>query len=217
MNRYWTTDFWHDRHPGSDVVQQVFYSTNYYTSRAVGLIQNFSQQYWRRQKQVVDDRDLPNASRSNGLQEDFVAKTAGTRGSLWIHLAHQAVHSPIIDVPQWERTDQPQSIWNGVYADMLHVLDTSAENVTMALKAEQLWSETLMIVQSDNGGVGTHSCATLSILHSATLHLVGIVRSDLSACLNWTQGHKETITRYEVTNFRSQQRHHCRVIDFAFV
>ena len=42
MNRYWTTDFWNDLIPGSELVESVFYSTNYYTSRAVGLIRNFS-------------------------------------------------------------------------------------------------------------------------------------------------------------------------------
>ena len=30
---------WHDNHTGADVIDQIEYSTNYYTRRAVGLIQ----------------------------------------------------------------------------------------------------------------------------------------------------------------------------------
>ena len=59
-------------------------------------------------------------------------------GQLWVHLAHQAVHSPIVDVPSWEKVTPPFAFWDEIYADMLHVLDSSAENVTAALREEGL-------------------------------------------------------------------------------
>ena len=91
-----------------------------------------------------------------------------------------------MDVPSWEKVTPPFAFWDEIYADMLHVLDSSAENVTAALREEGLyvysnpppcfmyrhlpldlpldrfwlvacddrWEETLLIVQSDNGGVG---------------------------------------------------------------
>ena len=37
---------------------------------------------------------------------------------------------------------------------MLHVLDSSVANVTNSLRAADLWAQTLLIVSSDNGGVG---------------------------------------------------------------
>ena len=149
MNRYWTTDFWHNLHPGSDVVDSVFYSTNYYTSRAIALIQNFSD-YHKRQSQGSVYSEYGEGTKSWG-------GGTGKQEALWVHLAHQAVHSPIVDVPPWERIERPRRFWDGVYADMLHVLDKSIENITETLKVEGVWNETLLIVQSDNGGVGALS------------------------------------------------------------
>ena len=33
-------DFWHDRGTGADIHQQVFYSTNYYTTRSIEIVRN---------------------------------------------------------------------------------------------------------------------------------------------------------------------------------
>ena len=94
MRRYWTKDFWHDDHPGADVIGDVFYSTNYFTERAVGIVSNYSR---------------------------AVAAGSAAKG-LWVFLAHQAVHAPITDVPQDEAVDAT-GFWDEVYGYMLHVLD----------------------------------------------------------------------------------------------
>ena len=39
---YYHKDFWHDSLPGDDVVDEIYYSTNWYTERAVGIINNHS-------------------------------------------------------------------------------------------------------------------------------------------------------------------------------
>jgi arylsulfatase B len=160
MNRYWTTDFWHDDHPGSDVVKSVFYSTNYYTSRAVAIIKNFSSvsaERTRRRTVAAAAAAAGSAAHSDTSGDAIRRQPPQEEEALWVHLAHQAVHSPIVDVPQWERIGRqaPLDFWDGVYADMLHVLDDSVHNITETLKAESLWEETLLIVQSDNGGVGS--------------------------------------------------------------
>ena len=36
---------WEDRHPGIDVVPQIFYSANFYAERSVGIITNHSRQH----------------------------------------------------------------------------------------------------------------------------------------------------------------------------
>ena len=40
------------------------------------------------------------------------------------------------------------------FGSMLKVVDAGMWNITQALRAKALWAETLMIVSSDNGGVG---------------------------------------------------------------
>ena len=40
------------------------------------------------------------------------------------------------------------------FGSMLKVVDAGMHNITQALRAKALWAETLMIVSSDNGGVG---------------------------------------------------------------
>ena len=37
---------------------------------------------------------------------------------------------------------------------MLHVVDTGIGNLTATIKAQGLWDDTLLIITSDNGGVG---------------------------------------------------------------
>ena len=114
------------------LLEEVFYSTNYYTQRAVTIIQNYSR----------------------ALQHQRAGGVAAAK-ALWVHLAHQAVHAPITDVPEWEACPERNKFWDPVYADMLHVLDSSLANVTAALQDAGLWEQTLLIALSDNGGVGT--------------------------------------------------------------
>ena len=36
---YYTKDFWHDAKPGDDVIDEIYYSTNWYTAQAVSIIE----------------------------------------------------------------------------------------------------------------------------------------------------------------------------------
>jgi arylsulfatase A-like enzyme len=118
-----TKDFWHDRAPGADLAKQVYYSTNFYTDRAVSILRNYS------------------ATTPPQVRESK---------RLWIHLCYQAVHGPFEDVPEWERSTAP--FWNGIYGDMLSVMDTGLRNITAELKSASLWGDTLIVIFSDNGG-----------------------------------------------------------------
>jgi hypothetical protein len=164
MNRYWTVDMWEGETPAASELDEIFYSTNFYTERALDIVQNFSR----------------------SLAEGTAAK------GLWVHLAHQAVHAPITDVPPWERVDAP-AFWEPVYAvrpsrapccadtinyqlpsnserlthlsscwihvqNMLHVLDSSVANVTGMLQACGLWSQTLLIASSGGTTRTPHPC-----------------------------------------------------------
>jgi len=118
-------DMWHGDHAGIDVVSDIYYSTNYYSDRAVS----------------------------------FINQHNGSTSPLFIHLPYQCCHSPYTKVPEWERMQPPSTMWNPVYADMLHVLDTGLANVTAAWKAAGMWDNLLMIVSSDNGGSTTGNTA----------------------------------------------------------
>merc|ERR1712190_183757 len=39
---YWKKDFWHDRVPGDDVIDDIDYSTNWYSRRAVDIINAYT-------------------------------------------------------------------------------------------------------------------------------------------------------------------------------
>ena len=117
-------DMWHGDHAGIDVYPDIFYSTNYYSDRAVSFI-----------------------NQHNGSTP------------LFIHLPYQCCHSPYGDVPVWERMQPRSTMWNPVYADMLHVLDGGLANVTAAWKAAGMWDNLLIIVSSDNGGSTTKNTA----------------------------------------------------------
>ena len=120
-----THDMWHGDHAGIDVTPDIFYSTNYYSDRAIS----------------------------------FINQHNGSTSPLFIHLPYQCCHSPYGPVPEWERMQPPSTMWNPVYADMLHVLDSGLANVTAAWKAAGMWDNLLMIMSSDNGGSTTRNTA----------------------------------------------------------
>jgi len=127
-------DFWDGHMPAESIIDEVYYSTNWYTERAIATIQ-------------AHDTSKP----------------------LWLHLSYQAMHSPWDEVPSWERQTLDSQFCGGlkrtyrnrtgeencrIYADMVSVVDSGVGNVTRALRARGLWEETLVLVTSDNGGIG---------------------------------------------------------------
>ena len=78
--------------------------------------------------------------------------------SLFLYLAHQAVHSANPSAPlqapqhlidQFSHIDNKQ---RRIYAAMATSLDQSVTNITAALKSNGLWNNTVIIFTTDNGG-----------------------------------------------------------------
>ena len=119
---YGIHDFWHDDHPGADVISEIFYSTNFYTTKAVALIANWT------------------------------SGTSPAPAPLWIHLAYQGVHGPFQWPPAWEQIGTHPPYHSRVFGSMLGVVDTGLANVTRALRSNGMWANTLLVVTADNGG-----------------------------------------------------------------
>lgn len=120
-------DMWHNHGPGIDVVPEIFYSANFYTSTAINIIKNHSQS---RRGDSADDAE-----------------------PFFMYLAIQNVHSPYTLPPAWETHEYP-AMWDKTYANMLAMLDESVGNLTHALKESNLWDDTLILFTADNGGIG---------------------------------------------------------------
>jgi|TARA_B110000208_G_scaffold60794_1_gene79094 arylsulfatase A-like enzyme len=108
---------WHNDGTGWDVVDDIVYSTNFYTRRAVDLIQ-------------AHDPKQP----------------------FYLHLTHQAVHSPWEEPPLSQQIPNGSVWWDQTWGSMLNVLDKGIANVTNALRAKGMWESTLIVLVSDNGG-----------------------------------------------------------------
>lgn len=129
-------DMWHDLTPGTDVVGEIFYSANFYTSVATAIIKNHAAKY------SAENGDVINTP-------------------LFLYLPYQNVHSPNQNPAPWETHSYPS--WSPgrgeektmqIYANMLDMLDSGLANVSAALTSEGMWSDTLLVFSADNGGVG---------------------------------------------------------------
>lgn len=65
---------------------------------------------------------------------------------------HQ-VHSPYSPVPNWDNNDTGFLPYPGVYAGMIYDADQYTGKLVNALKARGMWTNTLLVYSSDNGGV----------------------------------------------------------------
>ena len=73
---------------------------------------------------------------------------------LWLHVAYQAVHGGEFreDTPPMDDLPIGTGFRNQGYGNALVSLDHGIENITQALRSSGMWSETLLLVMSDNGG-----------------------------------------------------------------
>mgnify|MGYP003338108519 CR=1 FL=1 len=93
---HFAKDFWHDQHPGDGIIDEVFYSTNWYTRRAVSLIERHPIQ------------------RNLWLHLPYQA----------VHHADSRLPDRgFTEPPSWEGMPHGQSYWNKSYGDMLAVAD----------------------------------------------------------------------------------------------
>ena len=113
------SDFWHDHAPATDVVQDCHYSTNYYSRTAVSIVANH---------------------------------TAST--PLFLDLRYQGVHGPYEEPPFWEQapnaTTDPDrkcgpTTTCQTLRSMVAVVDSGIANLTLALRAKQMYDNTLII------------------------------------------------------------------------
>ena len=76
-------------------------------------------------------------------------------GPLFLYLAHQGVHFPDQVPDKYLEKYRNRKQWSKrrrVYAGMLSAVDESIQNVTEALKANDLWENTVVVGTTDNGG-----------------------------------------------------------------
>eukprot|EP00936_MAST-01D_sp_MAST-1D-sp1_P000789 g789.t1 len=77
------------------------------------------------------------------------------------HAPGATVHNEVVCMlrmcppPAWEKVPNGTGgFWDATFGDMLHVVDAGIGNLTATLKEQGMWDDTLMIVTSDNGGIG---------------------------------------------------------------
>ena len=123
-----TYDFWHDHATGESIHDDVFYSTNYYTTRAVGIVKNHTMH-------APPGQSLWLHLMYQGVHSPYVDSPTWER------------------IPNNTESD---AFWDPhPFGDMLRAVDTGIGNYTAAIKeVPGLWEETLMICTSDNGGIG---------------------------------------------------------------
>ena len=119
-------DFWFNHAPANDsVLAEVWYSTNYYTSRATHLIQ-------------AHDPHTPLFMdlRYQGVHGPYVEPP------VWEQVANTSSNTQICGA---EYSCQ-------IMESMCAVVDAGIANVTAALKAKGMWETTLLLFFGDNGG-----------------------------------------------------------------
>lgn len=122
-------DMWHDHVPGTDIVEDIYYSANFYTDMAVDIIDQHS----KRTEQAPLFLYLPYQNVHSPNQEPAPWET--------------------FEYPHWSPGRGSEKEMQ-VYANMLHMLDSGCGNVSHALKARGMWNSTLMVFSADNGGIG---------------------------------------------------------------
>ena len=120
------SDFWHDHAPGTDVVQDCYYSTNYYSRTAVSIVENHT-------ASTPLFLDL----RYQGVHGPY------EEPPLW----EQAPNSTVDP----DRKCGPVSTCQTLRS-MVAVVDSGIANLTLALRAKKMYDNTLIIFTADNGG-----------------------------------------------------------------
>eukprot|EP00039_Didymoeca_costata_P008916 m.118640 g.118640 ORF g.118640 m.118640 type:complete len:528 (+) comp14282_c0_seq1:62-1645(+) len=118
-------DFWHDDHPGYDVISDVKYSTNYYSRVATAIIMSHN---------TTDPlfMDL----RYQGVHGPYIDPP------LWEQVANTSSNN--------QKCGSTYACQ--IMESMVSVVDNGIGNVTQALKVKGMWNNTLVIFSADNGG-----------------------------------------------------------------
>ena len=133
------------------------YATNYYTNRAVNLIEGHGEEKRLYEEEKRRLRRLaPDTTPSSPPSPPSPSSSPSPLSPpspFMMYFAIQNVHSPYTLPPAWEVKEFPQ-MWDKTYANMLALLDSATANLTLALHRSGLWDDTLILWTSDNGGIG---------------------------------------------------------------
>ena len=135
MHKSCTFDFWHDDTTGASIHDQVFYSTNFYTTRAIEILASHT-------AHAPADQSLWVHLMFQGVHSPYVDSPSWE----WV-----------------ENNTQSNAFWQPhPFGNMLRAVDTGIGNITRAISdVSGLWDETLIICTSDNGGIGPgNNCAS---------------------------------------------------------
>ena len=110
--------------------------------------------FWRDDAPAADVA----GSRHNGFQfNDFavgaIEQLDLAKGPLFMYLAPASAHSPLEPPPEFLALfPEDWFIDRRQYAGLCALWDSILGNITAALKTKQMWSSTLLVFSSDNGG-----------------------------------------------------------------
>jgi arylsulfatase A-like enzyme len=143
-------DFWHDHQPGEDVVDEINYSSNYYTKRAVALIQNSTAEtpLWIHLAYQAVHSPYTNPPVWN--LTDSSAFCGGICRGCHPGNGGCAPESRNCDVSACH-----------VFGDMLSVVDSGVGNVTDSLHSTGRYEGSFILVSSDNVSVRSLCMLTL--------------------------------------------------------
>ena len=116
---------WQDDHPGDAIADNIHYSTNYYSNRAV---------------QLIEQRNI---SRPFFLHMPWQA----------VHAPYS--EPPKFEQGTWAEAWLRPAPPRGSLGDMLWALDRGVANITATLRRVGMWEDTLIIMFSDNGAGDT--------------------------------------------------------------
>jgi arylsulfatase A-like enzyme len=114
-------DMWHDTHTGESIHEDIFYSTNYYTSRAINILLNHTK--------TAPSQPLWVHLMYQGVHSPYS-------------------ESPVWE--QIENNSQSNLFWDPhPFGDMLRAVDTGIGNLTSGINSVSgLWEETLLIISA---------------------------------------------------------------------
>lgn len=118
-------DMWHTHQPATELIDQIDYSTSFYTGLAVDMIKarNTSRPFW--------------------LHLAFQA----------VHGGDWRDHVPPADaIPAAGKAGLYPHFQHGNYGSATRALDDGVGNITDTIKAAGMWDNTLLLLTSDNGG-----------------------------------------------------------------
>ena len=145
-------DMWLNQGPGTSVVDQIYYSANFYTDFAIDLIEKRDKAkdfYLHLTYQSVHApwQDPPEWEQ---IPKDAVPDRWWDR--TWGSSAHNLLSISLAQTLRKSIFSSETSDMACVSQTVLNAVDNGLGNLTKTLRAEGMWDSTLMVLTADNGG-----------------------------------------------------------------